>query len=59
MTNEQFDERLAAYSRTLQDALTTEYQEIFLVTPGSASSAPACRWRCRKGRESGPDLMPE
>ncbi|HEY5880791.1 MAG TPA: MFS transporter [Nakamurella sp.] len=34
MTNEQFNERLAAYSRALQDALTTEYQEIFLVTAG-------------------------
>jgi hypothetical protein len=34
MTDEQFNQRLAAYSRTLQDALTTEYQEIFLVTSG-------------------------
>lgn len=34
MTNEQFNKRLAAYSQALQDALTTEYQEIFLVTAG-------------------------
>ena len=34
MTDEQFNQRLAAYSRTLQNALTTEYQEIFLVTSG-------------------------
>ena len=34
MTNEQFNERQAAYSQALRDALTTEYQEIFLVTAG-------------------------
>ena len=34
VTNEQFNEQLAAYSQALQDALTTEYQEIFLVTAG-------------------------
>lgn len=34
MTNEQFTERLAVYSRGLQDALEREYQEIFLVTAG-------------------------
>jgi MFS family permease len=34
MTNEQFNERLATYRQALQDALTTEYQEIFLVTAG-------------------------
>jgi MFS family permease len=32
MTEEQFNERLAAYSRALQGALEREYQEIFLVT---------------------------
>jgi MFS family permease len=34
MTEQQFNERLGAYSRALQDALITEYQEIFLVTAG-------------------------
>lgn len=34
MSNEQFNDRLAAYSRSLEQALTTEYQEIFLVTAG-------------------------
>ncbi len=32
MSTEQFNERLAAYSQALIDALVTEYQEIFLVT---------------------------
>ena len=43
MTNEQFNKRLAAYSQALQDALTTEYQEIFLVTAGLCVVGAACR----------------
>ena len=34
ITDEQFNDRLAAFSRALEQALTTEYQEIFLVTAG-------------------------
>lgn len=34
MTNEQFNERLAAYTQAFLDALERQYQEIFLVTAG-------------------------
>ncbi len=41
MTDEQFNQRLADYGRALQDAVTTEYQEIFLITAALCAAGAA------------------